>query len=105
LGRPRKRTSNYHFTKSTRGDLNSIVERVVEALKQKRFGIPTDEGLTLENKIGVVLPCNVIVRKGDGGAEVAAIDPRTPMQQVANPALDALTVEVAARLGKVLASI
>ncbi len=64
------------------------------------------QALTLENKIGVMLPCNFIVRdQGDGGVEVAAIDPRTPMQQVGNPALDALAVEVAARLKKVVASI
>lgn len=53
-----------------------------------------------------MLPCNVIVRdQSNGGVEVAAIDPRTLMQQVGNPTLDALAVEGAARLQKVVASI
>ena len=49
---------NYYITKSTRGDLHAIVERVVEALKQKRFGILTDVDIakTFKAKFGADFP-------------------------------------------------
>ena len=44
--------------------------------------------LKLENHVGTMLPCNVIVRDaGDGQTEVAAIDPVASMQAIDNPAL------------------
>lgn len=127
---------SYYIAKSTRGDFDSVVAGVIDALKQEGFGVLTEidvaktlkaklgveipryrilgacnptfahQALTLENKIGVMLPCNVIVRdQGDGGVEVAAIDPRAPMRQIGNPALDAIAIKVAARLERVVASI
>ena len=46
------------------------------------------EALKLEDKIGTMLPCNVVVQKvGEGKTEVAAIDPVASIQAVANPQL------------------
>jgi uncharacterized protein (DUF302 family) len=46
------------------------------------------EALQIENKLGVLLPCNVIVREaGDGEVEVASVDPVAAMERTENPAL------------------
>jgi uncharacterized protein (DUF302 family) len=73
----------------------------VMALKREGFGVLTDidvagacnpplahKALSVEDKVGVMLPCNLIVQEIDAGEiEVAAIDPRTAMERVGNPAL------------------
>ncbi|MFN0193151.1 MAG: DUF302 domain-containing protein [Aestuariivirga sp.] len=46
------------------------------------------EALKLENKVGTMLPCNIVIRDaGNGQTEVAAIDPVASMQSIDNPAL------------------
>ncbi len=46
------------------------------------------EALQLEDKVGIMLPCNVIVQDAGGGrTEVAAVDPVASMASIANPAL------------------
>ena len=45
------------------------------------------KALSAEDKIGVMLPCNVIVQAVDGGVEVAAVNPEVAMARVDNPAL------------------
>ena len=63
------------------------------------------KALTAEDKIGVMLPCNVIVQElGFGQTEIAAIDPRAAMERVGNPALGAIAAEVADRLKRVVES-
>src|SRR6516164_215545 len=62
--------------------------------------------LSAEDKDGVMLPCNVIVQEVDAGEiEVAAIDPRTAMERVGNPALVDLAREVADKLTRVISEI
>lgn len=57
------------------------------------------EALQAEDKIGVMLPCNVIVRETkDGRVEVAAVDPLASMQAVRNPALGETAVQVQEKL-------
>jgi uncharacterized protein (DUF302 family) len=64
-----------------------------------------NKALTAEYKIGVMLPCNVIVQElGSGQTEIAAIDPRAAMERVGNPALGAIAAEVADRLTRVVES-
>ena len=113
--------------------MNYYIARVVAALKQEGFGVLTDidvaatmkqklgvefrayrilgacnpplahKALSAEDKIGVMLPCNVIVQDaGAGKTEVAAIDPRAAMERIGNPALSELAGEVAQRLARVL---
>ena len=61
------------------------------------------KALSAEDKIGVMLPCNVIVQeRAEGGVELAAIDPRAAMQRVGNPALAAVAEEVVERLARAL---
>jgi uncharacterized protein (DUF302 family) len=62
--------------------------------------------LQLEDKIGLMLPCNVIVQeRGDDEVEVAAIDPLASMQAVGNDSLAELGAEVREKLSKVIDAI
>ncbi len=127
---------NYYIARVVEAGFEETVAKVVEALKQEGFGVLTDidvcatmkqklgvdfrkyrilgacnpplahKALTAEDKIGVMLPCNVIVQQaGAGKTEVAAIDPRAAMERVGNPALAELAREVAERLGRVLGAL
>ncbi len=61
------------------------------------------EALQAENKIGMLLPCNVIMQElPDGKVEVAAIDPMQSMQVVENPALKDIAEQVQAKLRNVI---
>jgi uncharacterized protein (DUF302 family) len=115
---------------------DKAVARVVDALKGEGFGVLTDidvaatmkqklgiefrpyrilgacnpplahKALTAEDKVGVMLPCNVIVQEaGAGKVEVAAIDPRAAMERAGNPALTDLANEVADKLTRVVSAI
>ena len=62
--------------------------------------------LALEDKIGTMLPCNVIVQQHDGGkVEVSAIDPVASMQAIENPGLADVAQEVQGRLKHVVESL
>ena len=64
------------------------------------------KALTAEDKIGTMLPCNVIVQDlGEGRVEVAAINPLVAMEKVGNPALAAIAGDVAGKLERVVASL
>jgi uncharacterized protein (DUF302 family) len=59
--------------------------------------------LEVEDKIGTMLPCNVIVQEhASGDVEVAAIDPASSMAAVGNPALTVLATTVRDKLAKVI---
>lgn len=61
------------------------------------------EALKIEDKVGTMLPCNVVVQaKGDTETEVAAIDPVASMQAIDNPKLAEAAREVQGRLFKVI---
>lgn len=126
--------TNY-IAKSVSGEFDAVVARVTEALKAEGFGVLTDidvaatmkkklgaefrpyrilgacnpkmalKALTAEDKIGVMLPCNVIVQKTDDGVEVAAIDPVASMQAVKNEALADIAGPVKAALARVVAGL
>ncbi len=126
---------SYYFSKRINSTFADAVERVTEELK-KGFGILTEidvkatlkkkldvdfhpykilgacnpsfayKALQAENKIGVMLPCNVIVQElPDGQVEIAAVDPIASMQAVDNPALGGIAGEVQAKLKKVIVSL
>jgi uncharacterized protein (DUF302 family) len=62
------------------------------------------KALQAEEKIGLLLPCNVIVQeRTEGGVEVSAIDPAASMQTVANPALSDIAGQVREKLQSVIA--
>jgi uncharacterized protein (DUF302 family) len=57
------------------------------------------EALQVESRIGTMLPCNVIVQElEDGRTEVSAINPIESMKSVANPQLEHIGRQVAAKL-------
>ena len=61
------------------------------------------ETLQLENKVGLMLPCNVIVQEsGSGDVEVAAIDPVASMQAIDNPELTKAAQVVRDKLSRVI---
>jgi uncharacterized protein (DUF302 family) len=127
---------SYYFSKVLHTEFGKAVERTIEALKQQGFGIITEidvketfrkkldldfrnyrilgacnpslahEALRLEDKIGTMLPCNVVVQEiAPGTIEIAAIDPVASMQAVDNPALKRPAFEVQERLKKVVAAL
>lgn len=124
---------SYYFSKVLPIGFDKAVQRTTEALQREGFGIITEidvkqtlktkigvdfrnyrilgacnpklahETLQLEDKIGTMLPCNVIVQElGGNRTEVAAIDPVASMQAVENPRLKQAAERVQALLRKVV---
>ena len=60
------------------------------------------QALQAEDKIGTMLPCNVIVQATEGGVEVAAVDPAASMQAVENAELARIAATVRDRLNHVI---
>ncbi len=116
---------SYYISKTVDGPFDAVVADVTGRLKQQGFGLLTDidvqatlkakigaeiapyrilgacnprfahEALQLEDKLGVLLPCNVIVRATpDRKVEVASVDPVAAMERTGNPALRATAEEV-----------
>lgn len=64
------------------------------------------EALKLDDKVGTMLPCNVVVQaRGDGETEIAAIDPLASMQAIDNAELQRAAAEVRRRLESVIESL
>ena len=64
------------------------------------------EALQLEDKVGTMLPCNVVVQEtAPGRSEVAAIDPVASMQAIDNPALKAAAEQVRGKLAAAIGSL
>ncbi len=128
--------SKYGFGKTVPMDFERAIEVVSEALKTQGFGVHTDidvqatlkkklgedmppyrilgacnpplahQALTAEPSIGLLLPCNVVVRQEDNGTvHVEFMDPQAVLDLVDNPAVHALAAEVRERLDRVLAAL
>jgi len=120
---------SYYFSKIVNASFDEAVAKVTLKLKEEGFGILTEidvketlkkklnvdfrrykilgacnppyayKALMAEDKIGTMLPCNVIVQEiADGQVEVTAIDPLASMQAVENPALKTIASEISAKL-------
>ena len=64
------------------------------------------QALQVEERIGLLLPCNVIVQEtAEGKVEAAAIDPAAAMQTVGNPKLTEIATQVKAKLSRVIAAL
>lgn len=59
-------------------------------------------GITAEPNLGLLLPCNVVVRESKGATLVAAIDAAKMMDVVGNAALEPIALDANERLGRVL---
>ena len=124
---------SYYFSKTLPVGFDEAVRRATEVLKKEGFGIITDidvkqtlkakigvdfrnyrilgacnpklayEALQLEDKIGTMLPCNVVVQEiGNNQTEIAAIDPVASMQAIDNPRLIQAAQRVQALLRTVI---
>ncbi|MGB3343568.1 MAG: DUF302 domain-containing protein [Aequorivita sp.] len=64
------------------------------------------KALQAENKIGTMLPCNVIVQEREPGTvEISAVDPAASMMAVKNDSLAEIAIDVQKKLTKVIQSI
>lgn len=124
---------SYYFSKTLKIPYDDAIKKVTDELKKEGFGILTEidvketlkkkldvdfqkyrilgacnpsyayKALQSEDKIGLMLPCNVIVQETpDGQVEVAAIDPIASMQAVDNSELGEVASGVQSKLRKVI---
>ena len=61
--------------------------------------------LTADDKIGTMLPCNLIVQKNGGQVEVSSIDPVAAMAEVDNEEMKGIALEISEKLKRVVASL
>lgn len=123
----------YHFSKVVELPFEDAVSATTEALKEHGFGVLTEidvkatlkkkldveyrpyrilgacnpkmayQALQAEDKIGTMLPCNVIVQQHeDGKVEVSAVDPVASMQAIGNPNLADVARQVQGMLRQVI---
>ncbi|WP_025663208.1 DUF302 domain-containing protein [Aquimarina megaterium] len=123
----------YYFNKIVNGTFENVIDKVTKELKEEGFGILTEidvtetlkkkldvdfkkyrilgacnppyahEALQAEDKIGTMLPCNVIVQEIEAGVvEVAAVNPMASMQAVENEKLEKIADEITAKLENVI---
>ena len=124
---------NYYFNKTIASDFESVKKRVIEELGKEGFGILSEidvkatfekkleidfrkykilgacnpkfahKAITAEDKIGTMLPCNVILQELENGdIEVAAINATASMQAVENSKVAEIAKEISGRLKKVV---
>lgn len=127
---------SYYISKTASQDFESAIEKVTLALKAEGFGVLTEidiqatlkekldvdfkkyrilgacnpkfahQALTQEDKIGVMLPCNIVVEEHENGrVEITAVNPAVSMQAVQNDALIDIADEVKTRLERVIHSL
>lgn len=128
--------SCYYIAKTSTRPFDAVVEDTVSRLRAAGFGVLCDidvqatlkakigaqmpryrilgacnpqlahAALQLEGRLGVLLPCNVIVREtGDGTVEVASIDPVSSMERTGNADLAAVAADVRRRLAAVVEAV
>ena len=126
----------YYYNKTIDMDFDEAVSSVTQALKKEGFGILTDidvkstlkkkldvdfrnyrilgacnppfayKALQTEDKIGTMLPCNVIVQEtADGDIEIAAIDPIASMKAIDNPKLSEIAEKIGQKLKTVIETV
>jgi len=127
---------SYYINKIVSGDFDEIIQRVTDLLKNEGFGVLTEidvdkilkqkldvdvgrykilgacnpnfayQALQNENKVGTMLPCNVIIRETpENEIEVAAVDPLASMQAIDNPSLKEIALDVREKLSRVIRGI
>ncbi|MCK4594473.1 DUF302 domain-containing protein [bacterium] len=123
---------SYFFAKKLKLGYEEAISRVKEELEREGFGVLTEinvketlkkklgadfrpyiilgacnphnayKALQAEARIGLMLPCNVVVQQTEEGVEVSAVDPVASMQAVDNKNLECIAVEVRDKLHKVI---
>lgn len=126
----------YYFSKTLNASFDEAIKIITEALKTEGFGVITEiqmheklkeklnvdfkrytilgacnppfayKALQAEDKIGTMLPCNVLViEQGPNNIEIAAVNPIASMQAVTNPTLGDVAQQVTDKLKKVIGSL
>ena len=126
----------YHFSKTVDLPMEAAVSATTESLKKHGFGVLTEidvqatlkkkldvdfrpyrilgacnpnmayQALQAEDKIGTMLPCNVVLQEHHSGrTEISAVDPVASMQAIENPKLAGIAASVRAALQEVIAEI
>ena len=125
----------YNEKTLTNVSFEEAIQKVTEALKEAGFGILTEidvketlkkkldedfrpykilgacnppfahKALLAEDKIGAMLPCNVIVQQTDDGVEIAAVEPLASMPAVENKDLEGIAEEIQSKLKAVIESL
>lgn len=124
---------SYSFSTTLEGDLDAVLKKVVAALNAEGFGVLSEidvqatlkkkidvdfrpyiilgacnprfahQALLAEDKIGTMLPCNVIVQEaGEGKFEISAVDPMASMMAVENASLGEIAAKVQVLLKAVI---
>jgi uncharacterized protein (DUF302 family) len=132
-GKPKAQTMDYHFTKKVSYTFPQAQEKAIAALQEEGFGVISEidlkekfkeklgidfrnykilgacnpklalRAIEQEDKIGTMLPCNVLVQEHENGqVEVTAINPMEAMSGINNAALQAVATEVSQKLKTVL---
>ena len=127
---------SYYISTTFKGTFDEAIQKTTEELKKEGFGVLTEidikdtlkkkldvdfkkyrilgacnpnmahQALTTEDKIGTMLPCNVIVEEHeDGKVEISAVDPLASMQVVENDDLKTIANQVKKMLTKVIQSL
>lgn len=126
----------YYFNRTVQGEFDEVIEKITSQLEEEGFGVLTDidlkkkfseklekdfrkyrilgacnapyayKALQSEDKVGTMLPCNVIVQETQSGKiEVAAVNPLASMQAINNKELEGIAKEIADKLKKAVDSL
>jgi uncharacterized protein (DUF302 family) len=124
---------DYYFTKTLKVSFDEAVKLTIETLKVEGFGIISEinlheklkeklgvdykkykilgacnpafayKALQAEDKIGIMLPCNILViEQQKNKIEIAVVNPIASMQAITNPSLENIALEMTNKLKKVI---
>jgi len=127
---------SYYFNKVVDMTFDEAIDKVTEELKKEGFGVLTEidvtaalkkkinvdfrkyrilgacnpsyahKALLAEDKIGTMLPCNVVVQETESGkVEIAAVNPVASMQAIENESLGEIAVTVQSKLRQVIENV
>lgn len=122
----------YYIAKKISLDFQDAVDKVVEALNRQGFGVITQidvretlkkkldvdfrpylilgachpeyahKALTVDDKVGALLPCNFVVQEVEGGTEVVAMNPRETMSRLMGGEMEEISQAVSEKVNRVL---
>lgn len=125
---------SYYITAGTHLPFEEAIERVTEELKKEGFGVITTidvkntlkqkidvnfrkytilgacnprfahQALSMDDKVGTLLPCNVIVQETDSGTEISAINPTESMKGILSDELVEFASQITSRLESVIST-
>ncbi len=123
---------SYHFSKTVSGSFEKVINNVKKELKKEGFGVLSDldvkktlkeklgvefrnyrildacnpafshEAFQVEDKIGTMLPCNVVVQEWKDGIEITAVDPVASMMAIQNPKVKEIAKKIQQKLKEVI---